>query len=139
MNVLIDINVVLDVFMARTPWLAEATDVFRANRDRRIVGHLSAASFPTIFYILRRHAGKEVAERAIVDCLSAFEVANVQASTLQLAQTLLGGDYEDRLQTACAIETRLDAIVTRDLDGFAGCPIAVLSPNELLAKLAPAT
>ena len=33
----------------------------------------------------------------------------------------------------------IDINVTRDLNGFAGCPIAVLSPTELLAKLAPAT
>lgn len=135
MNVLIDINVALDVFMARDPWLPDAKAIFQANRDGHIVGHLSAASFPTIFYILRRHAGVAVAEQAIVDCLSAFEVADVQASTLRLGQTLSGDDYEDRLQAASAIEARLDAIVTRDPDGFVGCPIAVLSPSDLLAKL----
>lgn len=136
MNVLIDINVVLDVFMAREPWLQDSTAVFQANHDRRIVGHLSAVSFPTIFYILRRHAGAIPAERAIANCLAAFEVIEVNATTLRQALILTGEDFEDRLQAACAINAGMDAVVTRDPSGFTGAPIVVLSPRELISRLA---
>jgi hypothetical protein len=45
---------------------------------------------------------------------------------------------EDNMSLACAINARLDAIVTRDPKGFAGSPIPVLSLAELLAILAKA-
>ena len=40
------------------------------------------------------------------------------------------------LQIACAVEARLDAIVTRNATDFVGSPIPVLTPTELLALLA---
>ena len=45
---------------------------------------------------------------------------------------------EDNVSLACAMNARLDAIVTRDPRGFAGSPIPVLAPAELLALLAKA-
>lgn len=57
MNVLADLNVLLDVFLNRTAWLAESAAVLAANQARRITVHLSAAGLPTIFYIVRRNAG----------------------------------------------------------------------------------
>jgi hypothetical protein len=41
-------------------------------------------------------------------------------------------------QIACAVQARLDAIVTRNPKDFAGSPIPVLTPTELLALLAKA-
>lgn len=54
--VLLDINVVLDVFLARSPWPADAALVIQAGLDGRIRAHLSAATLPTIFYLVRRNA-----------------------------------------------------------------------------------
>ncbi len=48
---------------------------------------------------------------------------------------MTGADFEDNLQIACAVEARLDAIVTRDTKGFAGSPVPALSPAELLARI----
>jgi hypothetical protein len=44
-------------------------------------------------------------------------------------------NFEDNLQVACAVLTRLDAIVTRDPRGFAGSPVPVLAPARLLAQI----
>ena len=44
-------------------------------------------------------------------------------------------DFEDAVQIARAIELELEAIVTRDVNGFAGSPIPVLSPQELRNRL----
>jgi hypothetical protein len=48
---------------------------------------------------------------------------------------LPGNDFEDNVQIACAVIAGLDAIVTRDPKGFAGSPVLVLTPAELLARL----
>ena len=49
-----------------------------------------------------------------------------------------GSDFEDNLQIAFAMEAGLDAIVTRDLKGFVGSPVAVMTPAELLARISKA-
>ena len=132
---LFDINIALDVFLGREPWLAESASVLAANQRGEIVGHLSAASLPTIFYIVRRNADLARAHRVVSECLDSFEILPVDRTTLGLARTLTGPDFEDNLQIACATVARLDAIVTRDPKGFAGSPVPVHSPAEFLARL----
>ncbi len=90
---------------------------------------------PTIFYIVRRNADLARARRVVSECLDSFEILPVDRSTLELARTLTGPDFEDNLQIACAVVARLDAIVTRDPRGFAGSPVPVHSPAEFLARL----
>lgn len=44
--------------------------------------------------------------------------------------------FEDDIQISAAVRSGLDSIVTRTPAGFAGGPIPVLSPTDLLALLA---
>jgi predicted nucleic acid-binding protein len=135
LNVLIDINVPLDIFLAREPWLSDARAVWAAHHRRAIVGHIAAHGFTNLFYIARRVVGVEKAREAVRHCLRTFEVIPVGRAELEHADSLAGNDIEDNLVIACAVIARLDAIVTRDPRGFADSPVPVLSPGELLARL----
>lgn len=44
-------------------------------------------------------------------------------------------DFEDSVQVAAAMGTSLDAIVTRDVVGFVGSPVPIMSPDELVKQL----
>ena len=123
MTVLLDLNVVLDVFLARTQWLAEAAAILDANSDRRITAYLSASSLPTLFYIVRRNADQARALQVIAESLDSFEIVAVDRSALEQAFSFPGSDFEDNLQIACAVAARLDGIITRDVKGFAGSPV----------------
>ena len=57
---------------------------------------------------------------------------------LDTAERRGGIDFEDNLQIACAVEAKLDAIVTRNAKDFVASPVLVLTPAELLAQLAKA-
>jgi len=59
----------------------------------------------------------------------------VTRDLLDAAERRGGSDYEDDLQIECASDDRLDAIVTRNPKDFAGSPILVLTPAELLARI----
>ncbi len=139
MNVLVDINVLLDVFLNRAAWLADSAAVVQANHDGRITIHLSAITLPTIFYVVRRQAGIPQAQTVVDECLASFRIVPVSSTTLTLARTWPGNDYEDNVQIACAVEAAVDAIITRDPRGFAGSPIPVLTPGDLVARLAGGT
>jgi hypothetical protein len=135
MRVLIDVNVALDVVLERQPWLEDSKGVWDACHQTRIVGHLVATGLTNLFYVSRRIIGTEKARNGVRICLATLEIILVGRSELEQADAMSGSDLEENVSLACALAAELDAIVTRDPRGFAGSPIPVLSPAELLALL----
>ena len=135
MRILLDTNIVLDVLLKREPWVTEASAIWKANDDGRLVGYLVASALTDIFYVARRLAGREAARAAVQTCLDAFEFCPVDRSTLELAHFLPGADFEDNLQMVCAERAQLDAIVTRDPDDFKLPTVPVTTPAQVLAWL----
>lgn len=135
-RILLDTNIVLDVLLKRQPFVVEASAIWHANDEGRLVGYLMASALTDIFYIARRLAGRETARAAIQTCLDAFEFCPVDRHTLELALLRSGTDFEDNLQMVCAELSQLDAIVTRDPDDFKMSSVVVLTPAQLLARLA---
>jgi hypothetical protein len=72
--VLLDINVLLDVFLSREPWLADAKSIWAAHNRREIIGQVAAHGFTNLFYIARRTVGAEKAREAVRLRLQTFEV-----------------------------------------------------------------
>jgi predicted nucleic acid-binding protein len=139
MKVLLDMNVVLDVLLVRQPWLAEASQVWDAHLNGQITAGIAAFTVPTVFYVVRRQTDLSHAHDAVRICLNTLEIIPVQRTTLEIARTLAGSDYEDNLQLACALEAKVDCLVTRDPSGYPGATIPVLTPAQLLAQLAQGT
>ena len=135
-HALLDTNVILDVLLDRTPWSTDAVALWQAQLDRRFVACVTATSLTDIFYITRRYAGSEKAWQAVHSSLDQLSVIPVGIDELRLATTLDGNDFEDNLQMACAISRQLDLIVTRNLTGFSRNNIPILTPQQMLLKLA---
>lgn len=135
MNVLIDTNIVLDVLLEREPRLVEAQAVWQACDDERITGYLLASTFTDIYYIARRTVGRDKAREAVEVCLAAFAICGIDRAVLEHALLLTGTDFEDNVQIAAALQSELDAIVTRNPHDFAHAPLPVLTPITLLAQL----
>ena len=135
-RVSIDLSVVLDLLLNRSPWVTEADAIWRAHVDGKLQALLAAFSLPTIFYIVRRQADLTAAHEAVRVCLETLEIIPTDRATLETAQTLAGSDFEDRLQIACALHGGAHAIVTRDPRGFSSSPIPVLSPTDLCNQFA---
>ena len=133
MKILFDINVVLDVLLARAPWVAAAQELWLACDEGRIEGYLAAVSLPTIFYVIRKAAGPAKARDAVRVCLDAFDICPVDQKSLEAAFALPGPDFEDNLQVACAAASRLDSIVSRDPRGLANPHVRVLTPADVVA------
>lgn len=136
MKVLLDTNVVLDVLLEREPFLADSKAVWQACDDGRIQGYVLASAVTDIYYIARKTAGGAVARRAVEVCLAAFSVCMVDQEVLERALELAGSDYEDNVQIAAAMQSKVDAIVTRDPHDYAHASVTVITPTALLAQLA---
>ncbi len=136
-HVLLDTNVVLDVLLDRKPWNSQSRAVWQAHLENRIAAYITATTITDIFYVARRHAGRDRAWHAIHACLDQLYLIAVGATELQTAATLAGRDFEDCLQIACATVANLDVIVTRDPPGFTNSEVEAIEPAELLNRLAP--
>lgn len=134
-QVLFDTNVVLDALLKRAPWDVDAAACWQAGDEGKILRCLTASSLTDIFYIARKQKGQTVALNAIRLCLDTFAICVVDRKALEEAADLLGQDFEDNLQIACATLAGLDAIVTRDKGGFRDSLIPALTPSELLTQL----
>lgn len=135
MRVLFDTNILLDVLLQRAPWLNDSDAVWQAHEDGRITGYIAASTLTDIFYIARRTIDIQAASNAVQLCLDTFEICTVDRRTLIQAMALPGNDFEDNLQIACATITGLDAIVSRDKDGFRAATIPVLTSAAVLAQI----
>ena len=132
-----DTNVVLDVLLKRSPWDVDAAACWQACDEGTLLGFLTASTLTDIFYLARKQKGLDDAREAVRLCLKTFAICTVDRTALEAAIDLSGTDFEDNLQIACATLAGLDAIVTRDHQGFRDSLIPALTPAELLATLNP--
>ncbi|MBD2741207.1 PIN domain-containing protein [Coleofasciculus sp. FACHB-1120] len=139
MKVLIDTNIMLDGLLEREPFNEDARALFQAIDLGQIQGYVTATTLTDIFYIVRKQTQSlERARLAVIETLEVMEVCLVDHLRLERAIASNLRDFEDALQLACAIADRLDAIVTRDSQGFAGATLPILFVSELRDRLSPA-
>ena len=136
MRVLLDTNVILDALLRRPPWHVEASTVWEATRQGRLACAATVVSIADLFYIGRRIVGTPQAIDDVRRCLANLEILTVDRVILEAAARMPGADFEDNIQLASAITAGVDAIVTRDAAGFASSPIPVLTPQQLLTRIA---
>ena len=131
MRILIDTNVVLDLLQEREPFVENAARLFERIDAGEIEGFITATTITNIYYIVRKVAGRVVAQDAIAQILSDLNICAVDLNVLEQALALNFEDFEDAVQYACAVVHNLDAIVTRDLSGFFNAEIPVVLPENL--------
>jgi predicted nucleic acid-binding protein len=135
MKVLIDANVILDVLLNRSPWVADSQAVWEANHQQQIQGQIVATSVTNLFYIARKLVGQPLALQGVRDRLAAFDVIPVNQTILHDATALPGSDFEDNVTIRCAVVSGTEAIVTRNLADFSDSPVPAFWPAELLSRL----
>lgn len=136
MRVLIDTNVVLDYLLEREPFLQDAEELFNAIDTGQATGYITATTLTDIFYIARRQTRSvELARQAVSITLTVMVICPVNRAILEAAFASGLADFEDAVQIFCASSQGLDAIVTRDLQGFVGSSVPVLSVRQLLEQL----
>jgi len=134
-RILLDVNVVLDVLLARRPFAAAASSVWAAVEHGRAAGFLSAHAVTTLHSLSARESGARQALDTTEALLSVFDVAAVDGAVLNAALALGWKDFEDAVTAAAARRARCEALVTRNPRDFKGSPVRVLTPSEAAAWL----
>ena len=134
-SLFLDANVILDVFLGRTPFAVSSARLLSLIQEGRFRGFVSAASFPVLFYILSREASRKIAIASLEKLLTLLTIAPVDGTILIRALASDFTDFEDAIQYYSAVGVKAHFIVTRNTRNFTASELAVFSPDELLALM----
>ncbi len=131
MKVLFDTNVVLDVLLDRPLFRDTAAQLIARVERRELEGVLGATTLTTIYYLVAKALGRPAARSAIRDLVDLFLVAPVDHQVLSRAADSPIKDFEDAVLSEAGLATGVEAVVTRDPEGFKDSRLAVFSPQQL--------
>jgi len=135
LKILLDTNIVLDVFMDRMPFSDTAVELFSKVEAGAIIGYLCGTTITTVYYLASKILGAARAQEEIKKLLSLFEVAPVNRLVLESALVVDFNDFEDAVIHEAACHVGADAIVTRNLKDFKKSRISVYTSDELVRIL----
>lgn len=135
LRVLVDTNVVLDLLLAREPWLRDAGNLLTALQRGDGVGLIAGHSVTTVHYVMAKAYGRDIGREAVRYLLQSFEIVPVGAALFQRALALGLPDFEDAVQLAAAEQGGAAWIATRNVKDFGDSPIPALPPAEVLILL----
>lgn len=133
MKILLDTNVVLDLLLAREPFVDMAREIFNLIENNELEGFLCATSVTTLHYLIGRSSNKNEADSIVRDLLTLFSVSAVDHKILFEASVNNGKDYEDSVIYTSAYLNNIDFIISRDKSGFSESQVSTLTPQEFLA------
>jgi len=132
MKLMLDLNVMLDVFQERHPYYHASALVISKVLNKEISGLLPSHALTTIHYITSKYSGKQKADEIIDWMLAHFDVAAADKASFLRARKMEISDFEDGVVASLAELTNCDFIITRNIADFKRSPLDVLTPEEFL-------
>ena len=133
MRVLVDTNVVLDVLLARKPFVNASAAVFGLVEQSRFEGLLCATTITTIDYLLRQAMPRPTAHATLRKLLELFEIAPVNRAVLEEALKSKLSDFEDAVLDQAGRLAGAEIVVTRNQQDFRHASLTILGPDEFLS------
>ena len=138
MRVVVDINVVLDVFQERQPFYSDSASLLGLLATRQLVGVCPAHGLTTIYYLMARHEDRTAAMLVVDQLLADFEIVDLEHAHWLQARALGFTDFEDAAVAQVAVVADASWIITRNAHHFKGSPIPAVTPTDFLRLFFPA-
>ena len=132
MRVLLDTNVVLDVFLDREPHATHVAQILSQVVSGSLSAVVGATTVTTIYYLATRKVGRRAARELLVSLLQLTDIAAVNRSVLSEALGSEFNDFEDAVLYYAGLEAGIAAIISRDKTGFRSAEIPVFTPLGFL-------
>jgi predicted nucleic acid-binding protein len=134
-RLLLDVNIVLDVLLERSPHFPHAAALWAAIERGKASGLLAAHAVTIVHYLVAREHDRRRARQALDRLLSVYTVAAVDDAVVRRAMTLDWPDFEDAVTAAAAASAGCDALVSRNPRDFKGSPVPVVDAAAALALI----
>jgi predicted nucleic acid-binding protein len=128
-RVLIDTNLILDVWLARQPFLKGSARILSAAETKKISGIICATTVTTLHYLVKKHRGEEKARELLKALLRICSVGTFRRSEIDVALESRIKDFEDAVIEAVALKTGSEVIATRNTDDFKGSRVPAREPH----------
>ena len=130
MRVLVDANVIFDVYEQRQPHYTASLQICRLAQRRTLAAAAASHTVANGFYIYGKPFAEFVKRRVTED----FEICCADAHLTRSCLTLGIRDFEDALQVGAAMTWKSAFIITRNERDFKHSTIPALSPAAFLKR-----
>ncbi len=131
-KVLIDSDIILDLFSQREPFYKSAAELFSLIDNGSIKGYVSSLIFSNLFYILKKLKSKSQARNILIKLKVLTEVLPVDEKIIELALASNLDDFEDAIQYYVAINKKIDVIITRNIKDYKNADIHAITAEDYL-------
>ena len=129
-DIFIDTDVVLDLFLDRAPHVDNSAKIFQLASNGIIKLFSSVTTFTNSYYILSRLTSHADVRKKIRFLESRITVLNSDHSIVKQAVYSRFSDFEDAVQHFTAKDNKMDILLTRNIKDFEGCGIQLLNPFD---------
>ena len=135
MRIIVDTNVILDIFLKREPFFADSYQALRKAIEVDTECLISASAATDVFYMLRKSFKSAAKAKETLDQLSQIiTFADVLSIDIHTALMRAMPDFENAVVDAVTERNGVDYIMTRNIRDFAGSVAQVITPAEFLKK-----
>ena len=131
-RIFLDTNIVIDYLSKREPFGEDALRIFSLFPKYHQLC-ISALSFTTIYYVLRKHFGQEQLLEMLASLQRLVEVLPTDEEMILLAIHSEFTDFEDAVQYYTALNGNCAIVITRNPKDFQKSEIPVYTPSEFLS------
>jgi predicted nucleic acid-binding protein len=133
-RVFVDSDVILDVALARQPFVDASRVVLSLLENGKAVGFASSNSITNIYNVLRKAGGDFKAREFIQQLLKYLTAIPIVHADLLNALKSDFSDFEDGVQNYAAQSHQCDCIVTRNVEDYKKSELDVYLPMQFLSS-----
>ena len=132
MKVLLDTNVILDVWLAREPFWRDSAKLLAKIENKEINGVICPTTVTTLHYLGKKVLGEQKARQLINSLLKISKIGKVSKESFEEALESEIKDFEDAVIESVAIIEGVDYIATRNLKDFKKSRIDAREPSYFI-------
>ena len=133
MKILVDTNIVLDIFLNRPDFVEDsqaALEKALTNGDRLF---FSTSSVTDVYYIVRKNTGdRKKALEAIQELCALFTFAEVNSDCIYSATLSNINDFEDAVIDSVGTSIKADYLMTRNVNDFKNAKNRIITPDDYI-------
>ncbi|MDO9039669.1 MAG: PIN domain-containing protein [Lutibacter sp.] len=135
-HILIDTDVILDLFFDREPFSENAAKILSLCEKKDIIGFVTPVIISNVYYLLSQKAKQEKVIQKLKILITILEVLVIDKNAIIVALNSEFKDFEDALQNYSAeLNGEIDIIITRNTKDYKKSQIGIMNPENFL-KLA---
>lgn len=131
MKVLLDTNVILDVWLAREPFWRDSASLLARVEQGSIEGWICPTTITTLHYLGKKVIGEEKTRELLKQLMVICKVGKVSRQTFSRALESKVSDFEDAVIESVSISNGVDIIATRNIADFKKSQVPAKEPSEI--------